>query len=288
MNMPYTPTNSAKGAKCRRAIAQYLRLCDADLRAARKLPDRLLRCRYELKYRVSESKAAAIERFIRPYLRLDHYCRTQPDGAYPIATLYLDSRDFQLCRQSMQGWKNRFKLRVRTYTDSPDYPRFFEIKRRANAVIIKSRARVFDEHIPKILEGLHVPETGYADEKETLRQFQLYAASIRAAPVVQVRYIRRAYEGDSANRVRVTFDRQLCHCIRRCPTVSLNGGGWSRHPSRDVILEIKFTERYPAWLSQMAKCFNLRQQSVSKYVASVKQSYRSGLLHAERGGNNHG
>jgi hypothetical protein len=106
--------------------------------------------------------------------------------------------------------------------------------------------------------------------------------------VIQVRYIRRAYEGDSANRVRVTFDRRLCHCIRRCPTVSLNGGGWSRHQARDVILEIKFTGRYPAWLSQMARCFNLRQQSVSKYVASVKQSYRSGLLQAEPGGNNHG
>jgi len=288
MDRSHTLGKGTNRAKYRQTIAHYLKRHDADSEGVRNLPDRLLRSRYELKYRVSESKAAAIERFIRPYLRLDHYCRTRPDGAYPIATLYLDSHDFQLCRQSMQGQKNRFKLRVRSYTDSPDYPRFFEIKRRANAVIIKSRARVFHEHIPKILEGLRLPETGYADEHEALRQFQLYAASIRAAPVIQVRYIRRAYEGDSANRVRVTFDRRLCHCIRRCPTVSLNGGGWSRHEARDVILEIKFTGRYPAWLSQMAKCFNLRQQSVSKYVASVKQSYRSGLLQAEPGGNNHG
>jgi DNA relaxase NicK len=81
-----------------------------------KYKDRTLGCRYELKYRISESKAHAVEEFVRPYLHLDHYCKSQASGSYPIATLYLDSDDFKLCRQTLEGQKNRFKLRVRSYT----------------------------------------------------------------------------------------------------------------------------------------------------------------------------
>jgi hypothetical protein len=86
--------------------------------------DRILACRYELKYQISESKAVAIARFISPYLHLDHYCKSRPDRSYPVLTLYLDSEYFHLCRQTLEGQKNRFKLRIRSYTDDTNYPRF--------------------------------------------------------------------------------------------------------------------------------------------------------------------
>ncbi|MHC4483393.1 MAG: VTC domain-containing protein [Planctomycetota bacterium] len=237
-----------------------------------KLADRLLRCRYELKYRISESKAAAIEQFIKPYLHVDHYCKLQPSGAYPVVTLYLDSHNLGLCRQTLEGNKNRFKLRIRSYTDEPDYPRFFEIKRRMNVIIIKSRARVMYPDIATLLSGMSLPPQDYETDEETLKQFQLYMKSINAEPVMQVRYVRRAYEGDSENRVRVTFDRQLAYNVGSEPEVRFGGRGWQRHSLEGVILEIKFTARYPAWLSRMVRYFDLQQRSISKYVTSVKQS----------------
>ena len=72
---------------------------------------------------------------------------------YPIVSLYIDSPELQLCRESLTGQKNRFKLRVRSYTDEPEYPQFFEIKRRINQVIMKSRARVTDADVPNLLGG---------------------------------------------------------------------------------------------------------------------------------------
>ena len=234
--------------------------------------DRTLACRYELKYQISESRAAAIERFISPYLHLDHYCKLRPDKSYPVLTLYLDSDHLHLCRQTMEGQKNRFKLRIRSYTDETSYPRFFEIKRRMNSIIIKSRARVMHTDFEKVLSGICLPKPVYRSDEGTLRQFQFYLRSIVARPVLRVRYIRQAYEGDTENRVRVTFDRELCYNTDLNGGLCFEGDGWQRHRSGNVILEIKFTSRYPAWLSQMAKCFNLRQQSVSKYVSSVKQS----------------
>jgi len=238
--------------------------------------DRTLGSRYELKYRISESKAQAIAQFIKPCIHLDHYSRMQPNGCYPIVSLYLDSVDLRLCRQTLEGNKNRFKLRIRSYTDDPAYPRFFEIKRRMNAIIIKSRARVMDDDVVALLSGFSPPPQQYLEDEETLRQFQFYVNTLAARPAVRVRYMRQAYEGDSENRVRVTFDRQLAYNLSSEPSILMSGSGWTYHTTNDVILEIKFTNCYPAWLSRMVKYFNLRSRSVSKYASSVLDSSLKG------------
>ncbi|MHC4559988.1 MAG: VTC domain-containing protein [Planctomycetota bacterium] len=236
--------------------------------------DRTLACRYELKYHISESKAEAIAQFIKPYLQTDRYCKLQRSGDYPIVSLYLDSKNMQLCRESLRGQKNRFKLRIRSYTDEPDYPRFFEIKRRMNTIIIKSRARVMDQDLLTLLAGLPLPPQNYTADIKTINQFQLYMNSIRAKPAVLIRYMRQAYEGTSQNRVRVTFDRELAYNITSLSEVRLGGGGWQRNSFTlgGVILEVKFTDRYPAWLNYMVKYFNLRPQSISKFASSITES----------------
>ncbi len=228
--------------------------------------------RRELKYAISEAKAASLVRFIEPYLNRDRYSELHPGGAYPVLSLYLDSEDLRLCRESLEGHKNRFKLRIRSYTDNVDYPRFFEIKRRANAVIIKNRARVRHDDIAAVLSGLSMPREVYKTDGEVLSQFQLYVSSIGARPVVKVRYLRQAFEDDSDHRVRVTLDRDLFFGLADGPDLSLSSTGWQRHHVKGVILEIKFTGRYPAWLSRMVTCFNLRQQSISKYASSMKKA----------------
>ncbi|MHC4646828.1 MAG: VTC domain-containing protein [Planctomycetota bacterium] len=238
-------------------------------------------CRYELKYVISESQAAAIEHFIRPYLHLDHYCKIQPMGSYPIMSLYLDSPQLHLCRQTLEGRKNRFKLRIRSYTDDPDYPRFFEIKRRMNAIIIKSRASVLHPDVHRVVSGFSLPSATFHEYDKILRQFQFYVKSISAQPAVRICYQRRAYEGDTDNRVRVTFDRQLAYNMATTADLSFAANGWKQSHLGGVILEIKFTEQFPAWLSQMARCFSLRQRSFSKYVHSVKRACRAdGLVWA--------
>lgn len=239
---------------------------------------RTLLPRYEIKYLISESRAAAIAQFIKPYVRLDYYCELQPSGSYPVASLYLDSKGLQLCRESMEGRKNRFKLRIRSYTDQSNYPCFFEIKRRANAIVIKDHVRVMPYNVETLLSGLSLPAQNINGDGETLKQFRLYIASIGARPVVRTRYQRQAFESIVDNTVRVTFDRNVSCNVTSSLDVGLDGQGWHRLPLNSVVLEIKFTGRYPAWLGQMVKYFNLRQQSVSKYVHSIKRASLLGLL----------
>jgi hypothetical protein len=245
--------------------------------------DRTLFCRHEIKYRISESKAAAVEQFIRPYLQLDRYSKLRRDRSYPIVSLYLDAENMLLCKQTLRGQKNRFKLRIRSYTDEPGYPRFFEIKRRMNTIIIKNRARVMDQDVATLLSGSPLPPQEYSTDEKTLSQFQLYMKSINATPKVLIRYMRQAYEDTSHNRVRVTFDRELCYNVTKSPEVVLNGQGWQHHPfSRSgVILEIKFTARYPAWLARMVGYLNLRQESFSKFATSITSACSLGFCAPE-------
>ena len=131
-----------------------------------------------------------------------------------------------------------------------------------------------DCDVPTLLAGSPLPSQNYTADVETINQFQLYMNSIGAKPAVLIRYRRWAYEDDSENRVRVTFDRKLAYNVTSSPEVRLGGGGWQPNPYTlcGVILEIKFTGRYPVWLSRMVKCFNLRQQPIPKYASSIKES----------------
>ena len=233
-----------------------------------------LGCRYELKYHITEQQAVEIAQFIRLFLEPDRYCKMQPGGSYPIVSLYLDSPDLQLCRQSLEGQKNRCKLRIRSYTDEPGYPRYLEIKRRVNAIIIKSRARVMASDVVALLAGRAPEPRDYASAADVVGQFQLYTSSLKARPMILIRYMRQAYEDATHSEVRVTFDRQLMYNVTTSPEVRLGGPGWRRNAYTEggVVLEIKFTDHYPAWLSRMARQFDLRQQSVSKYTSSIRES----------------
>ncbi len=252
--------------------------------------DRMLACRYELKYLISEAKAAAVDHYIRPFLEYDRYSKLQRGGMYPIVSLYCDSPDMQLCCETLTGLKNRFKLRIRSYTDEPEYPRFFEIKRRINRVILKSRARVMDEDVAPLLAGRQLPQRGYTTDEAALNQFQLYTASINAGPAVLIRYMRQAFENTSENRVRVTFDRDLCYKVTKKAEVRLGGSGWHRNILTEgyVILEIKFTGTFPAWLSRLAALFDLEARSVSKFATSIEQACSLGYCAPVIGNGWHG
>ena len=248
-----------------------------------KTKDTMLSCRYELKYRIRESKARAIAEYVRSYIPVDHYSRNVPNEEYLISSLYFDSNELQLAKETIERKTNRFKLRIRCYDDNPQSPCFFEIKRRLNTVIVKDRSRMPRDLLARVVQHLYVPDSLYEKDRRNLRQFQFYLRALCARPVVLVRYMRQAFEGDSSNRVRITFDRQLCFKTVDRPILTMNGDGWHQVPMDFVILEVKFTNRYPLWLSDMIKVFDLKQTAMSKYVSTVQQSCSMGFCGPQYG-----
>ncbi len=228
--------------------------------------------RFEIKYLINESTAAAVEEFIKPHVKEDHFCTIQPDGLYTISSLYLDSRDLKLCHESLDGKASRFKLRIRTYSDEQSTPVFFEVKRRVNTVIVKSRAKTKREHFGTLVNGSISGFDSNPANQDALNQFFLYRDSINARGMVKIKYRRKAYEGLNDDRVRITFDRDVCCNVTNKWDIAVGGLGWVPVQTNKVILEIKFTGHYPAWVARMVNCLGLRQQSMSKYTTSLQQA----------------
>lgn len=82
--------------------------------------------RYELKYLISSELALKVRDFVRQHLELDEFSEGQPDSSYPIHSVFLDSDDWKIYQRTVNGDKNRFKLRIRYYTENKKVPVFLK------------------------------------------------------------------------------------------------------------------------------------------------------------------
>ena len=230
--------------------------------------------RYELKYIVDERRAQAIRVYVESYLPADQYMAS-PRG-YHVRSLYLDSPDLQLYRQTLAGHRDRFKLRIRFYNENLDRAKL-EIKRRSKDTIRKEVARVNAEAVSRVIASKWPDESqlGWQDRDDespcakdnySMQQFCELRDGLTASSQVLVDYWREAYEAAHRDSPRITFDRDLraAHCRTEDdlaePRVDFQPevGG--------VILEIKFTPPRPVWLHDLIQQFNLQRRSVPKYV----------------------
>jgi len=242
--------------------------------------DRLQLQRLELKYLISERKALAVREFVRCYLDVDEYGANSEDFSYDIHSLYLDSDDLKTYWDTINGNKNRYKLRIRYYDERSDSPVFFEIKRRMNDAILKQRAGARREAAAEILEGyLPDPSMLISDQPKYwvgVQRFCHLMVDIQAKPKGHIAYRREAWVTTHDNSVRVTMDRQVRFEPRFKASFStqMKNPVYPFHPY--VILELKFTGRYPNWLGELVRAFNLQRASASKYcdgIAAVGEDY---------------
>ena len=229
--------------------------------------------RFELKYLVDEAITETIRDFVSSYLELDDYGVGRQNFSYPVHSLYLDSDGLETYHASINGTKNRYKLRLRYYDDKPGSPVFFEVKARVDNCILKQRCAVTREAVPGLLAG-HLPEPDQILSKEprhlaTLQRFNLLLNHLQARPKAHNNYLREAWVSPEDNSVRVTLDRN----IRIEPCFIPMAVTEMKRPTRlfpeSVVLELKFTTRFPNWFGDLVRRFNLMQFSSAKYAGGV-------------------
>ena len=229
--------------------------------------------RWELKYVIPEDLALMIRDFVRSYLEIDEYGAGRPNLSYTIHNLYLDSDDLAIYWGTINGNKNRYKLRLRFYEDNPTTPIYFEIKRRMNEAILKQRGGVKRQAVEAVLAGqLPGPEDLVSGDPRQLVAIQRFVQLMlrdRAAPTAHVFYEREAWISPSDNSVRVTMDRNVLISPEFVTRFSARMDDPSRVFGNLVILELKFTGRFPDWFKAMVRVFNLRQGSASKYADGI-------------------
>jgi len=243
--------------------------------------------RYELKYVVPEECARAIAEHVRPYCDPDPFLEGERE--YTISSLYLDTPTLAHYHQKRIHQRDRVKVRIRTYGMLSDGPVFLELKRRTGDVVVKSRARVPRERWVALASSpgpVEMPDLR-ALKQYVVEDFRTHVLGLAMRPVVVVRYDREPYVGRTDPGVRVTFDRRL----RFLPASEFV------LPSRDVdylpfdyagvffagrslvVLEIKFDERFPVWVPDLIRRFDLARVSFSKYCNSLERVLSCGWDH---------
>ncbi len=231
--------------------------------------------RWELKYVIPEDVALALREFVSSYLEIDEYGANKPNLSYSIHNLYLDSDDLQIYWGTINGNKNRFKLRLRFYADNPNpqAPVFFEIKRRMNEAILKQRCGIHRPAVEAVLGGQlpEVKELVSQDARQlvAIQRFIELSTDLNAYPVAHVSYDREAWISPHDNSVRVTFDRNVLISPEFTARFTSEMDDPTSVFGSLVILELKFTGRFPDWFAEMVRIFGLRQGSASKYADGI-------------------
>ncbi|MSU61639.1 MAG: polyphosphate polymerase domain-containing protein [Pedosphaera sp.] len=236
--------------------------------------DNLQQQRFELKYIVRETVAVNVREFVRSHLEVDEFGATRPNLSYPVHSLYLDSDQLDYYWQTINGNRNRYKLRIRYYDEKPESPVFFEIKRRMNDAILKQRGAVRRERVASLIAG-HLPapadlvKPASAKDLGALQRFNQLMLENRANPKAHVSYLREAWISPQNNAVRITMDRDIC-CESQPGIRFLTS---MIRPTRvfdgQVVLELKFTGRFPDWFGELVRLFGLVQCSAAKYADGV-------------------
>ena len=197
--------------------------------------------------------------------------RLTPDihGISTICSLYLDTPDYLLIRNSIEAKVYKEKLRVRSYgVPSDDSKVFFEIKKKYKGVVYKRRVSMtYVEMLDYLKKGTRPCEGQIMNEIDWAMKFYRYPE-----PKMLIFYEREAYTCDEDEGLRITFDTNI-----RYRTEELSPSGKDRGktilPSEAVILEVKTGGGMPLWLSRTLDELKIYPGKFSKYGRCYLEVY---------------
>jgi SPX domain protein involved in polyphosphate accumulation len=229
--------------------------------------------RRELKYYLPQELYSELIRLIRPYMTLDEHLKQSEAKSYLVRSLYLDTNDLKLYREKLDGSPQRKKFRIRGYNDN-HAEIFLEVKQKYNDIVIKERALVDSEELPKILDrygGYHPNGKRSNAEIKVINSFLFFVPILQLRPTVLIAYEREAYTGIFDDSARLTLDRNLrCLPGRFANDLFYKGTDWRFVNSR-CILELKFNGSLPFFFKRIIQQLNLWAEAISKYCLCIEK-----------------
>ena len=218
--------------------------------------------RIEKKYFVSPKKIEQLMSKIKELVVPDRH------GVSTVCSLYLDTPDFLLIRNSIEAKTYKEKLRLRSYgTPQKQDKVFLEIKKKFKGVVYKRRislplceAMEYIDTLKKPIDSQIMREIDYA------MGFYNYPK-----PKMLVSYKRMAFFAKDDDNVRITFDSSVRY---RTESLDLRDGDYGTKilPDDVIIMEIKTSGAMPLWLSKALDECKIFPTSFSKYGTSYKHN----------------
>lgn len=225
--------------------------------------------RIEKKYRINTEQKKRLISLFEDRLTSDSH------GKSTICSLYLDTPDFLLIRNSIDAKTYKEKLRIRSYGKvDPDGRVFFEIKKKYKGIVYKRRVL-----LPLNEAFLYIDNGQKPTDSQIMNEIDYAMRYYREPkPTMMVMYEREAYFGKAEPDLRITFDSHIRYRAADlspefdpCGTEILLDG--------ELVMEIKTAGAMPLWLSHILNSERIFPTSFSKYSNSYRDFIYKGAKH---------
>lgn len=227
--------------------------------------------RTEKKYVITVSQKNELLSFISDKIKSDEY------GKSNVNSIYYDTDDYRLIRNSIEKPVYKEKLRLRSYSvPKGDSTVFLELKKKYKGVVYKRRKTLKYDDAQKYLKSHILP-----DNSQIMREIDWTMNFYKTLkPKMFIGYDRLAYVGIENENLRITFDFNLRF---RTDNLSLDSGNYGESiiGNNYCIMEIKALNAMPLWLCLALDKLKIYPSSFSKYgtayqIISKRNSERNG------------
>lgn len=224
--------------------------------------------RYEQKYLLSGESFERFRREIDPYIVPDEYFKST------VCSVYYDTLDYMLIRNSIDAPLYKAKLRLRSYNvPKEDGMAFVELKEKFMGLVYKRRVAMSARQAEDYVAGRCPAPL----EDQMTREIDWFLQTNAVEPKVFLSSEREAYDAKENSELRITFDRNIRW---RDTELSLCAGihGKDLTPPGQVLMEIKMPESSPLWLARLLSENGIFPTGFSKYGECYSKNLFNGVL----------
>lgn len=224
--------------------------------------------RYEYKYLLSPETFHFLSEQLQPHLEHDRFHMST------VCSIYYDTSNYSLIRQSIDGPVFKEKLRLRSYNvPASNDDVFVELKRKFDGLVYKRRTVMSAAESEAYLAGRQRP----ANENQITREIDRFIQMYNLVPAVFIACERKSFVDRENPALRITFDYDIRW---RDTDLHLTSGadGQPILPDGYVLMEIKMPGAAPLWLAHMLSENNVFPGGFSKYGLCYKKNLVSKSL----------
>ncbi len=213
--------------------------------------------RYELKYILNKQQKDNLDKILIDKFTEGVFSNSQ------IVSIYFDTDNYQVIRDSIEADKFKEKVRLRQYfSENKQSNLFFEIKRKYSSVVYKRRKEIVDYS-----EYLIPNQKTDQIDKELSYALSLYE---NIKPKVLITYHRDAFVANDDKTFRLTLGTNIkARFDNILDTTNFNGENILANTN--VLMQIKCTNDLPMWFLNYLNENNLYKTSFSKYGTAYKK-----------------
>lgn len=221
--------------------------------------------RHELKYVLFQKDIYLLENKVKKIAKMDTHVA---DGGYYVRSLYFDDYFNTHFYEKEAGVDKQKKWRIRKYNNDNGCIKL-ECKKKERGRTTKDSCHITEKQMAGLVQGILNVSRQY---DELLNEFIMQIKTKRYKPEIFVEYFRVPYV-ISTDNIRITIDKNITsrkyrECLfeweKRCCDYK------AILPSGYQLLEIKYDERLPEYVSHVLALHNLKNISFSKYYLCRK------------------